>query len=110
MQRALVVRGRLKDGKTIVLDEPVEGVEVEVEVVLRELAPPPLEETGESVIAVLRREDLETAMRGELGVEVVHAPLRNEDFTESPVVLARRVSATVPAGPPSADDTPPSGV
>ena len=111
MRRAIVVRRRLTDSQTIVLDEPVEGVDVEVEVVLREALPPRPDETGESLVAVVRRADLEDAMRKDLDVEVLHAPAAasSEDVTESPVVLGRRVSATIRTGPPVTDDGPPSG-
>ncbi len=112
MQRALVVRGRLKDSRTIVLDEPVAGVEVDVEVVLREVLPTRLDDTAESLIAVVRRADVEGALRGDLEVEVLHAQSLHgnpEDVTESPVLLARRISNTIPAAPPSMDDTGPGG-
>jgi len=52
MRRAIVVRGRLKGPRLIELEEPVEGVEAEVEVVLRESAPAAAEDDGESLIAV----------------------------------------------------------
>jgi ABC-type Mn2+/Zn2+ transport system ATPase subunit len=111
MQRAVIVRGRLKDSRTIILDEPVEGVAVDVEVVLREV-PRRLEETGESVVAVVRRADFDSAMRKDIDVEVLRgsetAENSGEDVTESPFV-ARRVGATIPAGPPVNDETPPSG-
>lgn len=40
MRRAIVVRGRLRGPRTIELEEPVDGMEEEVEVVLREAAAP----------------------------------------------------------------------
>ena len=107
MQRAIVVRGRLKGPRLIELDEPVEGVEAEVEVVLRELAPAAAEDDGESLIAVMQRKDVAAAMEGHVNVEVLYrAPspgvgAAGEDVTESPVVLVRRVpsSPKIPTAP-----------
>jgi hypothetical protein len=48
MQTALVLRGKMKDERTIELDEPVGNVEAEVEVIVRPVGPPkpaPLRET-----------------------------------------------------------------
>jgi hypothetical protein len=48
MQTALVLRGKLKDERTIELNEPVRGVEAEVEVIVRPVGssrPAPLCET-----------------------------------------------------------------
>jgi hypothetical protein len=109
MQRAIIVRGRLIDGRTIQLDEPVHGVDEEVDVVLRESLPTASADTGESLVAVLHRDDIDRAMRGgdiELEVLRAPAPVTAEEYTESPVVLARRASATIPAGPPVPEDTP----
>jgi hypothetical protein len=39
MQTALVLRGKLKDERTIELDEPVRDVETEVEVIVRPVGP-----------------------------------------------------------------------
>jgi hypothetical protein len=98
MRRAIVVRGRLVGPRLIELEEPVLGVEAEVEVVLREAAPPAAEDEGESLIAVLQRKDVEAAITRKVDVEVVYqgpgAPsVAGEDVTESPVVLVRRVSS-----------------
>jgi hypothetical protein len=76
MQRAIVVRGRLKGPRLIELDEAVEGVEVEVEVVLREAAPAAPEDEGESLIAVMQRKDVVAAMEGNVGVEVLYPRAR----------------------------------
>ena len=98
MRRAIVVRGRLKGPRLIELEEPVQGVEAEVEVVLRELAPTPIEDDGESLIAVLRRKDVDAAIEGTVGMEVVYrAPSSGgvgEEITESPLVLVRRAAST----------------
>ncbi len=98
MRRALVVRGRLKGPRLIELEEPVEGVETEVEVVLRELSPAAPEDDGESMIAVLRREDFDRAAARSVDMEVVYRAssttsatgASGEDVTESPLVLVRR--------------------
>jgi hypothetical protein len=99
MRRAIVVRGRLKDGRTIELEEPVDGVEEEVEVVLREAAPPAPEEDPESLVAVLNREEIDAAIAGNpVAMQVVHRPASpsagGEDVTESPVVVVRRVPSS----------------
>ena len=39
MQTALVLRGKMKDERTIELDEPVRDVEAEVEVIVRPVGP-----------------------------------------------------------------------
>ena len=113
MRKAIVVRGRLKGPRLIELEEPVHGVEAEVEVVLRELAPPAVEDDGESLIAVMRRKDVDAAIEGDVGdMEVVYrAPASgaegSEEITESPLVLVRRLPSspkieTVPeSDPPS---------
>lgn len=35
MRKAIVVRGKLRDGRIVELEEPVEGVEQDVEVLMR---------------------------------------------------------------------------
>ncbi len=108
LDAASIVRGRLTDARTIVLDEPVEGVETNVEVVLREAVAVRLDETGESIVAVVRRVDLENAAH-DVEVEVMRDSGASGNPTEdSSFVLARRVGATIPAGPPVDEDAPPS--
>ena len=51
MKRAIVVKGRLVGPKLIELEEIVHGVEIDVEVVLREVAAPPAEDDPESLVA-----------------------------------------------------------
>lgn len=85
--------------RLIELEEPVQGVEAEVEVVLRELAPAAMEDDGESVIAVLQRKDVDAAIKGKVDVEVIYrgqgtGGAAGEEVTESPVVLLRRVPST----------------
>jgi hypothetical protein len=106
MQRAIVVRGRLKGPRLIELDEAVEGVEVEVEVVLREAAPAAPEDEGESLIAVMQRKDVVAAMEGNVGVEVLYrgpgqVGSGGEEITESPLVLVRRMRSVpkIPVAP-----------
>jgi hypothetical protein len=100
MRRAIVVRGRLKGPRLIELEEPVHGVEAEVEVVLREFALPAVEDDGESLIAVMRRKDVDAAIEGDVGgMEVVYrapsaAGEASEEVTESPLVLVRRVPSS----------------
>ena len=100
MKRAIVVRGRLTGARTIELEEPVEGVEAEVEVVLREASLPIAEDDPESIVAVLHREDVDAALAGNpVAVQVVHRPATSpsvggEDVTESPVVVVRRVPSS----------------
>ena len=101
MKRAIVVRGRLTGARTIELEEPVEGVEAEVEVVLREVtAAVAAEDDPESLVAVLHREDVDAALAGNpVAVQVVHRPaaspsVAGEDVTESPVVVVRRVPSS----------------
>lgn len=109
MRRAIVVRGRLKGPRLIELEEAVEGVEAEVEVVLREQAPAAVEDDGESLIAVMRRKDVDAAIEGNVGMEVVYrAPSTGgEEVTESPLVLVRRVpSAPNIQAAPTSDPTP----
>ncbi|HTQ45013.1 MAG TPA: hypothetical protein VMI75_19770 [Polyangiaceae bacterium] len=96
MRRAIVVRGRLRGTRTIELEEPVEGVEEEVEVVLREAAEPAAEDDGESLVAVMHREQIDAAIAGKaVDVQVVYKPppqpaVPGEEVTESPVVVVRR--------------------
>lgn len=96
MKRAIVVRGRLRGPRTIELEEPVDGVEEEVEVVLRESAAPAIEEDAESLVAVMHREQIDAAIAGRsVDVQVVfrppaQPPVAGEEVTESPVVVVRR--------------------
>lgn len=55
MQRALVIRGRLADSRHIVLDEPVEEMQGEVEITLRPMVEcgPPRRDIAE-IIASMR--------------------------------------------------------
>lgn len=111
MRRAIVVRGRLKGPRLIELEEPVEGVEAEVEVMLRETAPAAAEDDGESLIAVMRRQDVDAAIDGQVGMEVVYrAPSSGgaggDEVTESPLVLVRR-GASAPKIPTAPEGDPP---
>jgi len=100
MRRAIVVRGRLRGTRTIELEEPVEGVDEEVEVVLRESAPPAPEEDAESLVAVMHREQIDAAIAAKaVDVQVVYrpppqAPVAGEEVTESPVVVVRRMPSS----------------
>jgi hypothetical protein len=100
MKRAIVVRGRLKGPKLIELEESVEGVEEEVEVVLREAAAPAPEEDAESLVAVMHREQIDAALAGKtVDMQVVHrpppeAPAAGEEVTESPLVVVRRMPSS----------------
>lgn len=100
MKRAIVVRGRLKGSRIIELEEPVEGVDEEVEVVLREAAAPAIEEDAESLVAVMHREQIDAAIAGKaVDVQVVYkpspqSPVAGEEVTESPVVVARRTPSS----------------
>ncbi len=100
MRRAIVVRGRLRGSRTIELEEPVDGVEEEVEVVLREAAAPAAEEDGESLVAVMSRDQIEAAIAGkDVDVQVVYRPpaqpaASGEEVTESPVVVVRRMPSS----------------
>lgn len=101
MKRAIVVRGRLRGPRLIELEEPVEGVEEEVEVVLREAdsAQAP-EDEGESLVAVMHREQIDAAIAGkDVDVQVVYRPpppppASGEEVTESPVVVVRRMPSS----------------
>jgi hypothetical protein len=95
MRKAIVVRGRLRGPRIIELEEPVEGVDADVEVVLRE-SESATEDDPESLIAVLRRDEVDAALaRTPLEVQLVYraplSPSNVDEVTESPVVLARRV-------------------
>jgi hypothetical protein len=109
MKRAIVVRGRLRGPRVIELEEPVEGVEEEVEVVLREAAAPAPEDDAESLVAVMHREQIDAAIAGHsVDVQVVYRPPAQppgtgEEVTESPVVVVRRMPSS------SNIRTPPSG-
>jgi hypothetical protein len=101
MRRAIVVRGRLRGSRVIELEEPVEGVEEEVEVVLRESAEPSTEEDAESLVAVMHREQIDAAIAGkDVDVQVVYRPPQQppggagEEVTESPVVVVRRMPSS----------------
>ncbi len=101
MKRAIVVRGRLRGPRTIELEEPVDGVEEEVEVVLREsAAAPALDEDAESLVAVMHREQIDAAIAGKaVDVQVVYKPpqqppVAGEEVTESPVVVVRRAPSS----------------
>lgn len=94
------MRGRLRGSRTIELEEPVEGVDEEVEVVLRESAKPAVEEDAESLVAVMHREQIDAAMAGKaVDVQVVYkpppqSPIAGEEVTESPVVVVRRTPSS----------------
>lgn len=94
------MRGRLRGPRTIELEEPVDGVEEEVEVVLREAAVPSAEEDAESLVAVMSREQIDAAIAGKaVDVQVVYKPpaqppLAGEEVTESPVVVVRRTPSS----------------
>jgi hypothetical protein len=100
MKRAIVVKGRVVGPRLIELEETVEGVESDVEVVLREAVPPAAaaaEDDPESLVAVLHREDIDAALAGDrVEVQVVYKPpppsssVAGEEVTESPVMVARR--------------------
>jgi hypothetical protein len=100
MKRAIVVRGRLVGPRLIELEETVEGVESDVEVVLREKAAPAAEDDPESIVAVVHREEIEAAMAGKaVDVQVVYGPppqppTGGDEVTESPVVVVRRVPSS----------------
>ena len=100
MKRAIVVRGRLVGPRLIQLEETVDGVESEVEVVLRETAAPAAEDDPESIVAVVHREEIEAAIAGKpVDMQVVfgtppQATPSGEDVTESPVVVLRRVPSS----------------
>lgn len=94
--KAIIVRGRLKGGRTIELDESVEGFAEDVEVILREMPRAAVDEDPESMIAVVQRSDVAAAMSGQpMEMEVLYraqaSNATGEDVTESPLVLVRRV-------------------
>ena len=93
-----MVKGRLSGSRTVELAEPVDGVEIEVEVIVREAQntiPPP--EATESPVAKFRRDEVDAALaRKAPHLEVVYerAPSDGRDgrdaTADTGMIVARR--------------------
>lgn len=113
MQRAFVVKGRLVGPRTVELSEPVAGVALEVEVLVREAtraAPAP--EDTESPVAILRRDVVDAALaRRPPSLEVVFERSEQgeqgerDPMGETGLIVARRKATSPDDGE---DDTDPN--
>jgi hypothetical protein len=115
MKRAFIVKGRLSGPRTIELAEPVDGVEVEVEVIVREAQrtlPPP--DVTESPVAKFRRDEVDAALAGKVPrVEVVYeqstrtAGDGRDVSAETGMIFARRTLSEPPKRNGEEEDTNP---
>lgn len=113
MQRAFVVKGRLVGPRTVELSEPVAGVALEVEVLVREASrAAPAPEDTESPVAILRRDVVDAALaRRPPSLEVVFERSEQgeqgerDPMGETGLIVARRKATSPDDGE---DDTDPN--
>lgn len=94
MRRAIVVRGKLLDGRIVELEEPVEGVETDVEVLVR-LADEAVAEDSESPVMVVDRERIAPLLHPDrMKVEILAEQRRRTGLgSTTEIVMARRVES-----------------
>jgi len=105
MRKAIIVRGKLRGGRVVELEEPVEGVDDDVEVVLR-LQQEAQPEESESPVVMVRRDQLDPLLHPEnLQVEVVAEQRRSTGLgSTTEIVMARRVGRSSAESTEEEDD------